>query len=95
MLLNYYDKQITDIDNCLAFMKAANDENKLIDEEDISNNKMNFFKALDDFTSRVHDKLDLAVLTKQVNSLFSNNELFEKLNISLSSKPMKTIINSN
>lgn len=89
MLLNYYDKQITDIDNCLAFMKAANDENKLIDEKDISNNKMNFFKALDDFTSRVHDKLDLAVLTKQVNSLFSNNELFEKLNISLSSEPMK------
>ena len=50
---------------------------------------MNFFKALDDFTSRVHDKLDLAVLTKQVDSLFENNELFEKLHISQSPKAMK------
>ena len=88
-LLNYYNKQIADIENCLAFMKAANNENQPIDNEDILNNKMNFFKALDDFTSRVHDKLDLAVLTKQVDSLFENNELFEKLHISLSPKAMK------
>ena len=88
-LLNYYNKQIADIENCLAFMKAANKENHPIDNEDILNNKMNFFKALDDFTSRVHDKLDLAVLTKQVDSLFENNELFEKLHISQSPKAMK------
>ena len=88
-LLNYYNKQIADIENCLAFMKAANNENQPIDNEDILNNKMNFFKALDDFTSRVHDKLDLAVLTKQVDSLFENNELFEKLHISQSPKAMK------
>ena len=87
--VDYYNKQIADIENCLAFMKAANNENQPIDNEDILNNKMNFFKALDDFTSRVHDKLDLAVLTKQVDSLFENNELFEKLHISQSPKAMK------
>lgn len=81
-LLKKYDEQITDIDNCLSFIKAANDEEKLIDEEDIKNERMNFFKVLDDFTARVHDKLDLAVLTKQFHSLFQNNEVFQQLGIS-------------
>lgn len=88
-LFDSYDRQIADIDNRLAFLKAANDEDQLIDEDDITNDKMNFFKVLDDFTSRVHDKLDLAVLTKQFTSLFENNELFTTLGISLSQEPMK------
>ena len=44
---------------------------------------------MDDFTSRIHDKLDLAILTKQVESLFSDNQVFDKLHISLDSEIKK------
>lgn len=48
---------------------------------------MNFFTILDDFTSRIYDKLDLALLTKQVHSLFLDNPQFEKLGISIAPEP--------
>ncbi len=91
-LREYYQKQIADIDNCINFIVAARDEESLVDDDDLKNKKMNFFTILDDFTSRIYDKLDLAILTKQVNSLFLDNPRFEKLGISLSpdSKEMRT-----
>lgn len=85
-LLKKYDKQIMNINNSLYFIKAANNEDILIDKNDLTNKKMNFFKLLNDFTSRIHDKLDLAVLTKQFNSLFENNERFKELGVSLNGK---------
>ena len=91
-LREYYQKQIADIDNCINFIVAARDEESLIDDDDLKNKKMNFFTILDDFTSRIYDKLDLAILTKQVHSLFLDNPRFEKLGISLApeSKEMRT-----
>ena len=81
-LIEHYQKQIYNIDNCLNFITAAKDEESLIDKEDLTR-KNNFFTFLDDFTSRIYDKLDLAILTKQVKSLFLDNPQFEKLGISL------------
>lgn len=91
-LREYYQKQIADIDNCINFIVAAKDEESLIDNDDLTNKKMNFFTILDNFTSGIYDKLDLAILTKQVHSLFLDNPRFEKLGISLSpeSKKMRT-----
>ncbi len=91
-LRSYYEKQISDVDNCIDFITAANDEDALIDEDDLVNNKIDFFEILDDFTSRVYDKLDLAILTKQVKSIFSDNPQFKKLGIELASgsKEMRT-----
>lgn len=91
-LRDHYQKQIADIDNCINFIVAARDEESLVDDDDLKNKKMNFFTTLDDFTSRIYDKLDLAILTKQVHSLFLDNSRFEKLGISLSpdSKEMRT-----
>ena len=88
-LINYYRRQISDVDNCINFILAANDGQAMIDNDDLSNKKINFFNILDDFTSRIHDKLDLAILTKQVESLFSDNQVFDKLHISLDSEIKK------
>ncbi len=88
-LINYYNKQISNVDNCINFIVAANAAQSPIDKDDLSNKKINFFEILDDFTSRIHDKLDLAILTKQVESLFSDNPVFEKLHISLDPKIKK------
>lgn len=82
-LRNSYYKQISDIDNCINFIVAAKDEYSPIDNDDLTNKKISFFTILDDFTSRIYDKLDLAILTRQVKSLFSGNPSFEKLELSL------------
>lgn len=91
-LRQYYNKQISDIDNCINFISAAKDEQSLIDNDDLTNKKISFFTILNDFTSRIYDKLDLAILTKQVKSLFTGNPSFEKLEISLApeTKEMRT-----
>jgi hypothetical protein len=44
---------------------------------------VDFLKILTDFTSRIHDKLDLAILTKQVSSVFENSELIKRFGITV------------
>ena len=42
-----------------------------------------FTGMLDDFTARIHDKLDLAVLTKQIHSVFENSKWLKKFGITI------------
>ncbi len=81
-LISYYENLLHSIDNSLEFVSVT-DVTAKIDDDDLTNSEINFFKLLDDFSSRIPDKLDLAILTKQVSSLFENNEIFKSLGISL------------
>lgn len=40
---------------------------------------IDFLDLTDDFTARIHDKLDLALLKKQIYSIFQNSELIKKI----------------
>lgn len=82
-LISYYANLLHSVDNSLEFVRVTDVDAK-IDDDDLTNNEINFFKLLDDFSSRIPDKLDLAILTKQVSSLFENNEIFKDLGVSLS-----------
>ena len=54
---------------------------KPIDENDVK--IVDFIDITDDFTARIHDKLDLAILTKQVYSVFENSKLLKKFDVSI------------
>lgn len=60
-------------------------EDTLVDETDYptEDHNVDFIKLLDSLSARLYDKLDLAVLTKQANSLFSSSELLKKFGIHL------------
>ena len=55
---------------------------KPISSEDI--NVVNFVEILGDFSARIQDKLDLAILKKQVYSVFENSEILKKFGVSIS-----------
>lgn len=44
---------------------------------------IDFLDLTDDFTARIHDKLDLALLKKQVYSVFQNSELIKKFGVTI------------
>lgn len=44
---------------------------------------IDFLDLIEDFTARIYDKLDLAVLKKQVYSVFENSELIKKFGITI------------
>lgn len=50
---------------------------------------VDFFGITNDFSSRLSDKLNLAVLMKQVNSVFENSELLKKFGIKLDNSSVK------
>lgn len=83
-LINHYTSLMASIDESLEFIEATDDANSTIDDDDLTNKKINFFDILDDFSARIPDKLDLTLLTKQVSSLFNNNPIFDALSISSS-----------
>ena len=69
----------------LAFMKSS------ITEKDTE--AIDFNEVLNFFSSRVSDKLDLAILTKQVESIFDHSEILKKFGVSIdheSSKEKRT-----
>ena len=55
--------------------------NEPISKQDIK--KVNLLKLIEDFTARIHDKLDLAVLTKQVYSVFNKSEELKKFGVEI------------
>ena len=74
------------------------DRNKLSKEDNdflqgrmtINDTKVvNFNTILDDFTARIHDKLDLAVLTKQVQSIFAQSRILRRFDVSITDEPIK------
>lgn len=91
-LLAEYNLKILDINNRLEFLratKAPGDPDEIVEYEDLTEEDINFFKILTTFENSVYNKTDLAILTKQFQSLFKNNKLFDSLGISLSERPMK------
>lgn len=52
-------------------------------DKDIHDSGFDFKKILKDFNSRINDRLDLTISTKQFNALFESNDIFDKLGISL------------
>ena len=71
--------------------KITEDEMKILEEKftagDVS--VVDFGSILDDFTARIHDKLDLAVLTKQIKSIFGNSRLLNRFGVKISEANIK------
>ncbi len=85
-VIEKYTEQKESFRKVLNFIEETMpDEDILVDETDYPTEGFNvgFIRLLDSFYSRIHDKLDLAVLTIQVNSLFSNSDLLEKFGVQL------------
>lgn len=85
-LISKYTEQKESFREVLNFIEETMPtEDTLVDETDYptENNNVDFIKLLDALSSRLYDKLDLAVLTKQVNSIFLNSELLKRFGIKL------------
>lgn len=54
---------------------------RLISEEDVKT--VDFLEITKDFSARLYDKLDLAILSKQIYSVFENSELLKKFGVKL------------
>ncbi len=80
-LIDHYKKLDSSIDETLAIIHDSSDEDTIIDEDDFPYGDINFMKLLEEFSSRIYDKLDLEVLTRQMNSIFNNSELLNNLHI--------------
>lgn len=50
---------------------------------------VDFLNLFNDFSARIYDKLDLAILTKQVDSVFEKSEVLKKFGVSLDKTKMK------
>lgn len=85
-LLKQYDHQLLDIDNRLQLIKATKipgEYDEMVTQEDLADPNINFFTSLTSYETRFYDKSDLAILTKQFVSLFEDNDIFNKLGVSL------------
>ena len=85
-LINKYSEQKNSISEALEFIDETLPEDTLVDMSDYpaeGSNEIDFFKLLDAFSSRIHDKVDLAILTKQAHSIFENSELLKQFGISI------------
>lgn len=73
--------------------KKADDANALVEmkkeitERDID--VVDFLDLIDDFSARIHDKLDLVVLRKQVIATFENSELLKQFGVKIISDSLK------
>lgn len=85
-VIERYTKQKKSFRELLNFIEETMpEEDILVDETDYptEGHNIDFIRLLDSLYSKIHDKLDLAVLTIQVNSLFSNSKLLEGLGVKL------------
>lgn len=78
-----YKNSIDDINNCISIIEAMGEQDSLLTDKDIHDSGFDFKKILKDFNSRINDRLDLTISTKQFNALFESNDIFDKLGISL------------
>lgn len=71
--------------------KISDEEMKFLEEKFSASDVkvVDFGSILDDFTARIHDKLDLAVLTKQVHSIFANSRILKKFGVKISEDSLK------
>ena len=85
-LISKYSEQRNGIKEALEFIDETLPEDTLVDISDYpaeNNDEIDFFKLLDTFSSRIHDKVDLAILTKQAHSIFENSELLKQFRVSI------------
>lgn len=85
-LVSTYTKKRDAIIETLEFIDETLPEDTLVDIEDYPSegqNEVDFFELLDTFSSRIYDKVDLAVLTKQANSIFSSSEKLGNFGVSV------------
>ena len=85
-LINDYQKCRKLITDSLEFIEETMPDDTLVDESDYpsnSENDIDFIRLLELFSSRLYDEVDLAVLTKQAQSIFNNSELLNKFGVSL------------
>ena len=85
-LIGKYQIQKEKITESLNFFTETMPEDTLVDETDYpsdGSDGIDFIKLLDNFSARIYDKVDLAILTKQAQSIFENSELIKKLGISI------------
>lgn len=80
-LKKYYNTLLDTNNKILALLEANGIENEPIDEKDLQS--LNFCNILQDFSERIHDKLDLAVLTKQIYSMFNSSKLLKDLGVKI------------
>lgn len=80
--LRAYYKELLDTSNkIIALLEANGIEQEIITKRDID--ILNFCNILEDFSERIHDKIDLAVLTKQINSVFEHSKLLKALGVKI------------
>lgn len=80
-LLKKYDELLLINKRIISLLNSTRIEDEIMDEEDLDT--LNFDEILEDFSQRIHDKLDLAILTKQVKSVLTNSELLDKLGVKM------------
>ena len=85
------EKAYNEIYNLIGQCNLSEHEEKQlmqkITEEDTKD--VNFLKLEEDFTSRLYDKIDLAILTKQIYSVFDKSETLKKFGIKLDKESAK------
>lgn len=100
-VLDGYNKKLIKVESILTGLKAASMEEANLEANDVTGgNAINFFDLLDDFESRFNDKVELYNSTMQFLSLFRDNDIFERLGVSvdissLEEKRAKTGYESN
>ena len=84
-LLKAYDIRISTMEDKLNISRDDGSPTTLISSRDLENPSNNFLLLLNDFESRMHNEIAMAVLTRKFTSLFKeNSELFDLLGIKLS-----------
>ncbi len=76
-----YQKVYDAVENANLTDEENRELMKTISKKDTSD--VDFLKLITDFNSRIHDKLDLAMLTKQVCSVFDKSPLLKKFGVRL------------
>lgn len=86
-LIADYDEKLALVEDRLNFLESS--PNEKVTLEDFEDPSVNFFRLLSELESRVHNKVELAILTRQITSLFDNNVLLKKLGVTLANVPVE------
>ena len=87
VLKEHYKEQLAIAQQRLSFLESSPESRVTL--EDFQDKSVNFFSLLSEFESRFYNKTELAVLTKQITSLFEDNSMLEKLEVHLSDIPIE------
>ena len=83
ILKEKYAKQRDNFEKTIEYLDQIYNEHEIVDEADYPLEYNDFFYLLDDFSSRIYDKLDLALLTKQLESMFKQSEVLKEMGVSI------------